>query len=152
MKAKPICLWLFRQAVDRPFSFARARAGRSSPANIAMMAITTSNSIRVKPSGAESERFDRDRFNERNLCPESAVGNRYFVSRAWPSGKPRSRGECGAKSAPWWARKDSTDVKCGAGHVADKAKREEYERLMRQKKTKPPKSDDYDARGPHNTC
>ena len=34
-------------------------------------------------------------------------------------------------------------VKCGAGHVADKAKREEYERLMRQKKTKPPKPDDY---------
>ena len=34
-------------------------------------------------------------------------------------------------------------VKRGAGHVADKAKREEYERLMRQKKTKPPKPDDY---------
>ena len=43
-------------------------------------------------------------------------------------------------------------VKCGAGHVAEKAKREEYERLMRQKKTKPPKPDGYDARGPHNTC
>ena len=86
MKAKPICLWLFRQAVDRPFSFARAKAGRSSPANIAMMAITTSNSIRVKPSGAESERFDRDRITERKLCLESAVGNRYFLSSTWPSG------------------------------------------------------------------
>ena len=43
-------------------------------------------------------------------------------------------------------------VKRGAGHVADKAKREEYERLMRQKKTKPPKPDDYDERGPQKTC
>jgi hypothetical protein len=51
---------LFRQAVDRPFSFARARAGNSSPANIAMMAMTTSNSIKVKPSAEEWERFDRE--------------------------------------------------------------------------------------------
>ena len=29
-------------------------------------------------------------------------------------------------------------VKRGAGHLADKAKREEYERLMRQKKNKTP--------------
>ena len=43
-------------------------------------------------------------------------------------------------------------VRDGAGQLADKAKQEEYERLMRQKKTKPPKPDDYDARGPHNTC
>ena len=44
-------------------------------------------------------------------------------------------------------------VKRGAGHLANKAKREEYERLMREKKkTKPPKSDDYDERGPHTTC
>jgi hypothetical protein len=43
-------------------------------------------------------------------------------------------------------------VKRGAGRLADKDKREEYERLMRQKKTEPPKSDDYDVRGRHNTC
>ena len=29
-------------------------------------------------------------------------------------------------------------VRRGAGHLADKAKREEYERLMRQKKKTPP--------------
>ena len=29
-------------------------------------------------------------------------------------------------------------VKRGAGHLADKAKREEYQRLMRQKKKTPP--------------
>jgi len=44
-------------------------------------------------------------------------------------------------------------VLSGTGQIADRAKREEYERLMREKKkTKPPKPDDYDERGPHNTC
>ena len=43
-------------------------------------------------------------------------------------------------------------VMAGSGHLADKAKRDEYERLMREKKTKPPEPDRYDATGPHNTC
>tara|TARA_Y100001934_G_scaffold203226_1_gene239557 strand:- start:331 stop:501 length:171 start_codon:yes stop_codon:yes gene_type:complete len=43
-------------------------------------------------------------------------------------------------------------IRAGSGHLADKAKLEEYERLMRLKKAKPPKPDDYDERGPHNTC
>jgi hypothetical protein len=41
----------------------------------------------------------------------------------------------------------------GSGQLADKAKREEYERLMREKKkTKPPEPDRHHATGPHNTC
>src|SRR5260221_2555608 len=44
----PICRRLFKQYVCLDFSFARDNAGRSMPARIAMMAITTSNSIRVK--------------------------------------------------------------------------------------------------------
>src|ERR1043166_9255069 len=45
--ARASCLLLFRQAVRLAFSFALARAGRSRPARIAMMAITTRSSIRV---------------------------------------------------------------------------------------------------------
>ena len=36
-------------------------------------------------------------------------------------------------------------VKRGAGHVADKAKREEYERLMRDKKKTPPANEADEA-------
>src|SRR5207244_4422143 len=54
--ANPSCRRLFRQAMRRAFSFARPRAGRSSAARIAMMAITTSNSISVKPSRRRQRR------------------------------------------------------------------------------------------------
>src|SRR5262245_43956010 len=47
---KAICLQLFRHEMRFPFSFARAKAGKSIPARIAMMAITTSNSINVNAS------------------------------------------------------------------------------------------------------
>ena len=40
---------LLRHLAERPLSLALARAGNSSAAKIAMMAITTSNSISVKP-------------------------------------------------------------------------------------------------------
>ena len=43
-------------------------------------------------------------------------------------------------------------VSRGSGKLADNAKREEYERQMRLKKAKSTKPDDYDERGPHNTC
>ena len=42
-------------------------------------------------------------------------------------------------------------IRAGSGHLADKAKLEEYERLILEKKTKPPEPDHYDATGPHNT-
>ncbi|MDP7049021.1 MAG: hypothetical protein QF721_06195 [Verrucomicrobiota bacterium] len=37
-------------------------------------------------------------------------------------------------------------------HCQFTVKREEYERLMRQKKTKPLEPDRCDAADPHNTC
>jgi hypothetical protein len=40
---------LFKQATDQACPLARARAGRSSEARIAMIAITTSSSMSVKP-------------------------------------------------------------------------------------------------------
>tara|TARA_Y100001968_G_scaffold241718_1_gene225307 strand:+ start:413 stop:580 length:168 start_codon:yes stop_codon:yes gene_type:complete len=43
-------------------------------------------------------------------------------------------------------------IRSGSGKLADNAKREEYERQMRLKKAKSTKPDDYDTRGPHNTC
>src|SRR5262245_17212461 len=48
--ASPHCLRLFRQAIAWAFSLAFPNAGSSIAAKIAMMAITTSNSIRVKPT------------------------------------------------------------------------------------------------------
>src|SRR5437868_1889404 len=44
-----ICFWLERQLAMVPFCLALFRAGRSIAARMAMMAITTSNSISVKP-------------------------------------------------------------------------------------------------------
>src|SRR5262245_16219467 len=48
--ASPHCLRLFRQATEWAFAFAFAKAGSSIAARIAMMAMTTSSSIRVKPT------------------------------------------------------------------------------------------------------
>src|SRR5262245_53366331 len=44
------CRWLFKQNVVWPFALALLKAGRSMPARIAMIAITTSSSIKVKAS------------------------------------------------------------------------------------------------------
>src|SRR5882757_1264179 len=46
----PICFMLFMHEVCLAFALARARAGKSNDARIAMMAMTTSSSIRVKPA------------------------------------------------------------------------------------------------------
>src|SRR5439155_15186214 len=43
------CLRLFRQTMAWALAFARDSAGRRSAAKMAMMAITTNNSIKVKP-------------------------------------------------------------------------------------------------------
>ncbi len=53
--AMPSCLRLLRQAMLLAFSFDFAAAGKSNEARIAMMAITTSSSIRVKALGARRE-------------------------------------------------------------------------------------------------
>ena len=51
------CFWLLRQAALVAFSLARARAGRSSEARIAMIAITTSSSIKVKAVRTEARNW-----------------------------------------------------------------------------------------------
>src|SRR5215470_6770315 len=57
LQPTPFCLRLLRQLVREAFSFAFERAGKSSAARIAMMAITTSNSIKVKaPDGSRRDR------------------------------------------------------------------------------------------------
>src|SRR6266404_7404924 len=43
------CLWLLTQVAPMAFNLALDNAGNSSAAKTAIMAITTSNSIRVKP-------------------------------------------------------------------------------------------------------
>ena len=48
--ARPHCLRLLEQAARLASSLALARAGSSMAARIAMTAMTTSNSIRVKPA------------------------------------------------------------------------------------------------------
>src|SRR6266852_2372685 len=48
--AVPICRWFERQAVCRAFSRAWAKTGNKMAASIAIIAITTSNSIKVKPT------------------------------------------------------------------------------------------------------
>ena len=45
----PICFRLFRQEIRCAWSLDLDKAGNSKAARMAMMAITTSNSIKVKP-------------------------------------------------------------------------------------------------------
>src|SRR5688500_6107021 len=56
---KLICFMLFRQYILCPFAFAFASAGKSMPARMAMIAMTTSNSIRVKAANRFSDFFVR---------------------------------------------------------------------------------------------
>src|SRR6266702_3915564 len=49
MKARAICLLLLTQAIVLALALALAKAGSSIAARMAMMAITTSSSINVKP-------------------------------------------------------------------------------------------------------
>src|SRR2546429_8628809 len=55
--ARPICLRLLAHWIACPFILALASAGKSRPARIAMMAMTTSSSISVK-----ARRFERQDF------------------------------------------------------------------------------------------
>src|SRR5260370_9057588 len=50
------CFWLLRQVVIVALSLARLKAGSSIAARIAMMAMTTSSSIRVNPAHLAGER------------------------------------------------------------------------------------------------
>src|SRR5437899_24192 len=60
------CLRLLRQTMACALAFARARAGKSKAARIAIMAMTTKSSIRVKPRG------DRQRRSETAALPRGA--------------------------------------------------------------------------------
>src|SRR4051812_1952693 len=63
-RARLICFSLFRHWIRLAFSLARARAGKSMEARIAMMAITTRSSMRVK-----AERFKFEYAYALKLCP-----------------------------------------------------------------------------------
>src|SRR5216117_3044984 len=52
-KAIPNCFRLLLQATDCALAFARDNAGNNTAARIAMMAMTTRSSIRVKADGRE---------------------------------------------------------------------------------------------------
>ena len=70
------CFPLEVQSVLRAFALAFERAGRSMPARIAMMAITTSNSIRVNAVGFR-------KLDEEFMAGESAM--QAFIRRPLPA-------------------------------------------------------------------
>src|SRR5207249_12246808 len=73
-----ICLALLRQPIAWAFCFALASAGRSMPAKIAMMAMTTSSSMSVKP-----QRGERIVFRKVTLfCFRTAQQN-FLYSSVW---------------------------------------------------------------------
>jgi hypothetical protein len=49
MEAIPSCFWLLTHLILMPLVFAFANVGKSMPARIAMIAITTRSSINVNP-------------------------------------------------------------------------------------------------------
>jgi hypothetical protein len=51
----PNCRTLFRQYIARPLSLARPSTGNNRAARIAMMAITTNSSIKVKPDSQSAD-------------------------------------------------------------------------------------------------
>src|SRR5438445_4271916 len=65
--AVPSCFRFDRHILERAFSRARAKTGKRIAARMAMMAITTSNSIRVKP--------------ERRAVPRRPLGSSALLAR-----------------------------------------------------------------------
>src|SRR6266571_1926143 len=55
------------QEIVCAFALALLKAGKSIAARIAMMAITTSNSIKVKPAGGRRSPIDLEEFEGRNF-------------------------------------------------------------------------------------
>src|SRR5882762_6921065 len=72
--ARPICFVLLRQAVANARSFALLNAGSSMAARMAMIAMTTSNSIRVKPL---------PNFSFVNLIPALVFIFVFFQNELW---------------------------------------------------------------------
>ena len=71
--ASPICFILFKHFIAMAFCLALANTGRSKPAKIAMIAITTSNSIKVKPKVALDAGWANARCRSR--CGYSGVSH-----------------------------------------------------------------------------
>ena len=79
--AKPTCFRSFRQIEDCPFCLALAKTGSINPAKMAMIAITTSNSINVKPLTGEGEIFNEFLIGVLLVCalrPICASPNSWF--------------------------------------------------------------------------
>src|SRR6266700_7455580 len=85
--AIPICLRLFKQKMLRAFSLAIARAGNSIAARMAMIAMTTKSSTRVKASGNQ----DRLRSGTHgNGKPQrERAGSKFVFISSRHSGKPQ---------------------------------------------------------------
>src|SRR5690242_20536973 len=86
MLARPICLRLFRHFMATARCLALARPGNNSAARIAMMAITTSNSIKVKP------RFTNPIRAGRGLAPDRGELQEFTTAHAVTNGHPPENG------------------------------------------------------------
>ena len=83
-QASVACLRLFRQTMARAFCFARARAGNNKPARIAMMAMTTSSSMRVNPPLTPPGRGTR-LGRRRPLCRLLSMANSFSKNSTIPA-------------------------------------------------------------------
>src|SRR4051812_36863551 len=81
IQANDNCLVLFMQYMPCAFVLALANAGNNMPARIAMIAITTNSSIKVKPLGLRVASF---RFLM-TTPPTCSVDNIDFLEAASPS-------------------------------------------------------------------
>src|SRR2546428_4120113 len=96
--ARPLPIWrrLERQAACRALSRAWAKTGKRIAARMAIIAITTSSSIKVKPR-CGSDRCDdmaassAPRFEERELYPASATRERRVGGAGGKRNQPPTR-------------------------------------------------------------
>lgn len=68
MVAKPNCRRLLKQLIRLAFDFARPKAGNNIAAKMAIIAITTNNSINVKASRLVLRPADLDLATGRNIA------------------------------------------------------------------------------------
>src|SRR5688500_129965 len=96
--AMPICRRLFMQDVFFDFSFAAESAGRSRPARIAMMAMTTSSSISVNAN------LDRGLRLPRPWSP-GGIELKRDISRSYGALRRSAMGE--ERRVNWWDQSGS---------------------------------------------
>src|SRR2546425_2261141 len=78
IQERPICRRLLRHAIPWALVLAFASTGNSSPARMAMTAMTTSSSIKVKPPGEEGFLF-MDWLRPLSLADARAMGLTVFI-------------------------------------------------------------------------